>query len=64
MKPVSEIEIHLDSKSELARTAAEQARELVEAMQLGNPTYMLVMDDFLTAFNRGPEESVLEASPT
>src|SRR6185437_5162852 len=57
---MTEIEIHLDPESKIARKAAERARELVEALRLGNSTFMLVMDDALQAFNRGPEEARLE----
>jgi len=60
MTKVKDLDIHLDSDSELAHKAAEHARDLVDAYRLGGSTFMLVVDDFLQAFNRGTEEGRLE----
>ncbi|MGO9205577.1 MAG: hypothetical protein ACLQBX_05195 [Candidatus Limnocylindrales bacterium] len=57
---MKEIDIRLDRDSEVARSAAKLARDLVDAVQLGDSTFMLVMDEVLHLFNRGSEEKRLE----
>ncbi len=57
---VEEIEIRFVRNSEKAHKAAFLARELIEAVRLGDSTMTLVMDGVLDGFNQGPEAERLE----